>query len=476
MSLDTLETFPSGSERMGLAALSRSSLVYALGGLAYKGVALLTIPLLARVLSPGQLGLLDLAAVLASIAGLLAVVGTDQSIAFHESRAESEGEVWGSAMAIVACTAASLVAIGVLFQGALAQLLTGSAANGPIVAAAGVYGAVIALSTTALSAVRLRGAPSTYALASFLIVTAEMALAVAIALLLGGPVAIMVLGWAAGATAVALPVLVRHLPRLRPARPVTVRQLLAYGAPLVPAALAWLVGDVWIRATLAGEGDLDALGEYGIAYRIASALGLVVTGFGVAWYPYLYRSPSADVAARASQALGLLILTLSGLGIALIAFSPEIIAIVAGPRYVHAREAIGPLVGGMVALGAFILVAAVVGASGSTRRVATIAVIGATAQGLTATLLVPVSGLSGAGIASATGYAFAAAVLLGMEPGILGAGRRLATMVVLAAAVIGLLTAAATSGGTLVARIVVVVAFAAVAAAMGRWLSRGGAE
>ena len=470
MSLDTLETFPTESERMGLAALGRASLVYALGGLAYKGVALLTIPLLARVLSPSQLGLLDLAAVLASIVGLVAVLGSDQAVAFHEARTQSAGAVWGSAIAIVATVAVAVGIVGLLFQGALAGFLTGDAGNGPIIAAAGVYGAVIALSTIALSVVRLHGTPRAYATASFLIVTAEMALAVVIALLTKGAVALMVLGWAVGATIVAVPVLARHLPPLARPRASTIRRLVTYGAPLVPAAMVWLVGDAWIRATLAREGELSTLGEYGIAYRIASVLGLVVTGFGVAWYPYLYRSPPAEVASRAAQALGMLILVLAGLGVALTALSPEIISTVAGAGYAEARHAIGPLVGGMVALGGFILVGAVVGASGSTRRVAILAVVGAVVQGMAGAWLVPVYALAGAALASASGYVLAIVLLLGTEPSIVGAGTRIGTMVVVASAIVGLFAASAVSDMTLPVRMAVIVAFALLAAAVGRWL------
>lgn len=468
MSLDTLETFPTGSERMGLAALGRVSLVYALGGLAYKGVALLTIPLLARLLSPGQLGLLDLAAVLASIVGLVAVLGTDQAVAFHGAGTESSGGLWGSALTIVAFGGAAFAAGGVLLQAPLATILTGDAANGPIVAAAGLYGGVIALSATALNAVRLRGTPRAYAVASFLIVTAEMAVALAVVWLAGGPVAFMVLGWAVGATALLLPVLIRYLPRLQRPQMETIRHLVTYGAPLVPAAIAWLVGDAWIRGTLARELELTTLGEYGIAYRIASVLGLVVTGFGVAWYPYLYRSPAAEVVPRAAQALSVLLLVLAALGVALTAFSPEIIAIVAGEAYEDARHAIAPLVGGMVALGAFVLVGAVVGSTGSTRRIAVAAVLGAVVQVVASAPLVPALGLVGGAVASLVGYVFAACLLVATEVRVVSRQNIIATVSVLAAIVAGLIAASAVSGSSALVRAILAIGFALLAAVMAR--------
>lgn len=466
MSLDSLETFPAGAERIGLVALSRRSLVYALGGLAYKGVALLTIPILARLLSPAELGLLDLAAILATLVALLAVLGTDQAVAFHESRTESQGTLWGSALAISLVGGAGLMVAGILFRAPLAAVLTGDAANAPVVAAAAAYGGVVALSAFALNAVRLHGTPRAYAVASFMLVTAEMAAALAIAWLGAGPVALIVLGWAAGATVVLFPILMRFVPTLRRPRLATVRRLLVYGSPLVPAAIAWLVGDSWIRATLARNVELAALGEYGIAYRVASVLGLVVTGFGVAWYPYLYRSPPSQVVPRASEALSILILALAGLGVALTVLSPEIIAVIAGSEYANAGEAVALLVGGMIALGAFMLIGAVVGTSGSTRRIAFAGVFGAAIQVVAAQPLIAALGLAGAALASLAGYAVAALILGATELRLLAGRGGLKTGSAALVALAGLVASAGLSGSPLVVRLLLLTAYAALLAVM----------
>lgn len=411
------------AERLGFLALSGTSLVYALGGLAYKGVALLAIPVLARLLSPTELGLLDLAAVLASLLGLIAVLGTDQAVAYQEPRSRADEAVWGSALAVVVVAAVTLAAATMLFRIPIARALTGDSANAPIVVASAVYALLVALTSVGLNAVRLRGTPKAYALASFLLVSAEMALALAIAWVFEGHVALIVLGWAAGATLVLAPILIRYLPQIRRPRRATVSRLVSYGMPLVPMAIAWLVGDAIIRATLAREAELATLGAYGIAYRLASVLGLVVTGFGVAWYPYLFRSPPAEQLSRASDTLAVMVLVLAALGVAVTALSPELIAVVAGPAYADARHAVGPLAAGMVALGAFTLIGGLVGTSGSTRRIAVAAFLGVVVQVGTANLIVPSLGLSGAAIASLIGYVTAACVLVVGESRLL-AGRR----------------------------------------------------
>jgi O-antigen/teichoic acid export membrane protein len=407
------------SEPLSLIALGRRSLTYALGGLAYKGVALLALPILARLLSPAQLGLLDLAAVLAAVAGLVAVLGTDQGVAYLEPRAGSDSGLWGSVLVIVTVVGGVLAVVATMGSGTLAALLTGDAANAPVVVAAALYGWVMALTATAMNAIRLHGTPRTYAVASFMVVTAEMTAALTLAWVFDAPVSLMVLGWAGGALVVTVPRLLRFMPSFDRPKPSVIRRLVAFGAPLVPSAAAWLVGDAWIRAMLAQQGDLGALGEYGIAFRIASVLVLAVTGFGVAWHPYLYRSPAHTVGPRASSLLAVLVLVLGIGGAALTALAPEIIAVVAGPGYEHAREVVPAFSGGAVALGGFVLVSAVVGTRGSTRKIAGAALLGMLVQVAFAPMLIGSFGLAGAGLASFFGYAAAVVILLATERALL---------------------------------------------------------
>lgn len=409
-----VEVHPEVASPLTPQQLGRASLTYAFGGLAYKGVALLSVPILARLLSPAELGLLDLAAVVASIVGLTVAVGTDQSVAFHESRSPTldRMDLWSSALLLVASGGVVAVALGVLLAQPAAALLTGRSGEGSLIIAASLYGAVMAISAFALVVIRLRSSLRTYAAASFLIVVAEMVAALSVAWLVADPVPMMVLAWAGGSAAISIPLLVRHLPRLHRPRASTVRRLVTYGGPLVPATVAWLIGDAWIRASLARAGDLAALGEYGIAYRIASVLGLLVTGLGVAWYPYISRSPHGYVRERSGQALVVGTGTLGAVAVAIAILSPEVIGVVAGEAYAGARHAVGPLLGAMVVLGVFTLARGVIGTSGSTLKIAMAAGLGLATQVVVAYPLVESMGVAGAGVASLLGYAAAATLAL----------------------------------------------------------------
>src|SRR5688500_20303368 len=92
---------PSAAPTLGVRSLAGMSLVYALGGLAYKGVAVVTVPILARLLTPAELGLLDAAAIIAGLIGLAAGLGSEQAVAWRARRTTDWGSLWGMEVALV---------------------------------------------------------------------------------------------------------------------------------------------------------------------------------------------------------------------------------------------------------------------------------------------------------------------------------------------------------------------------------------
>lgn len=396
---------------LGLRALAGRSVVYALGGLAYKGIALVTVPLLARLLEPAQLGLLDAAAILASIVGLVAGLGGEQAVAYLEPRLRQDAKLWSTALALTITAGFALFALVAVLSQPIAALLTGDAANRGIVIAAGIYGIVIALTAAGLNAVRLRGTPPQYAVSSFAVVTAEMAVGLLIAWQVAERVQIMILGWAGASAVVTALVFARHLPALTRPDFGTAARLLRFGAPLVPAAIAWMAGDAAIRSAIARDAGLADLGAYGIAYRVSTGLGIFVTGFAIAWQPYLYRADPRSVRPRARRTAPALVIALGWGATIMTLFAHEIVAVVAGAEYTSATGAIGALAGGMIAFGLFMLLGALAGSTGRTLIVGLFALLGAVTQAAAATALIGPFGLAGAGCASALGYVVATVVL-----------------------------------------------------------------
>lgn len=457
----------------GLQGLARQSLVFALGGLAYKAVALLSVPVFARLLTPSQLGLLDLAGVIASVLAVIAGLGTENALArrvavdLHES-------VW-STTALVVGTGSVIAAIaGILLSTPLAVVLTGSDENGTVLIAASCYGASLALVTAALNMVRVRGHRPTFALLGFLIVLFEMLAALGAAILFNRAVALMLVGWTLASAVGILVVLLVERPPLRRPRLDTAEHLIRFGLPLVPAALAWIVGDLVVRAALAHGTGLASVGQFGIATRIVSVLALGVTGFGLAWHPYFYAADERDASDIARSAALRLTAVLGCAAILLSAAAPELVQFVAGDRYRAAGRIVPILGAGMVFYGLVTVAGAVAGRQYRTLFVAVGCVLGAVTQGVIATPAVALMGLSGAAVASTVGFAFSA-VFLGASLSLRPAGGRAGVSALLGATVIaaGLITQAALGTEAsvvlrLVAALAAVVTIAALVLVIGR--------
>lgn len=418
----------------GLGDVLRHALTFMTGSVAYKAVALLAIPILARLLTPAELGLLDLAAVVATIISLLAGVGLDTAIARFQPSV-SAGRLWTTAAAILAGAAAVSVLIGLGASGTLAIVLVGSASSTSLVAAAVVYGVALAAVGFALTFVRLTDRPGVFARYAFLIVVLQMAAAIAIATLVSQPIPAVVWGWT-GASIIGVGYLFwrERMPIGGVDQPLA-RGLIRFGAPLVPAAIVWIGADLGIRAVVANVARLDALGSYGIAARLVSILGLFVAAFGLAWHPYVFKLPRERVSAESRRAL---VQILGGMGVVAIAITmvaPEAVLFVAGPEYAQAGSAVPAMAAAMVALGVMTLVAGVVALERGTASVAVASGLGAAIQIGAAIVLVPVFGLAGAGLAIGVGYSVAMLVLL-ERTRFLMLGIRVGALVLIAAAIL----------------------------------------
>ncbi len=115
------------------------------------------------------------------------------------------------------------------------------------------------------------------------------------------------------------------------------RSMLAYGLPLVPAALAYFVMSYSGRYFLPRFVNLEALGLYGAAYRLASMMALLYVGFTAAWGPFAlgtYGQPQArQVFTRVFDYFSATSVV-AVVGISL--FAKELLTLYAGPAYAPA--------------------------------------------------------------------------------------------------------------------------------------------
>jgi O-antigen/teichoic acid export membrane protein len=182
--------------------------------------------------------------------------------------------------------------------------------------------------------------------------------------------------------------------------------MLRYGLPLIPAAVALWALALVDRLMLNKLGNLREVGEYAVANRISNVLFLGVTGFALAFGPYILSIYSEDrelERAVRAQTLRYLAIGLSFAGLALALFARELIA-VAAPAFNDAYKAVGLLVFAIVVFGISTVVMAGISYARRTEYMgATTVLAGAVNIGLNF-VLIPPYGIVGAAIANAVAY------------------------------------------------------------------------
>jgi O-antigen/teichoic acid export membrane protein len=404
---------PTEQEPGTIEVLARRSIAYLTGGVAGKALALVTLPLLARLLAPAQLGLLDVAAALAASIGTLALAGMDNALPRVLPNAESSPRLWSSGLAIVAVLGVVLALVVLAFRKLLATFLVHDPAAANLFAVSAIYGLATAAFLVSLTVLRLRARARLYPLATTGTLVLQMVGAVVLAAWLEDPLPAILLWWALVTAVASAAILASVFPRFSMPSMTSVRQLAGFGFPFVPAAIAWTLGDLAIRSAIS-QADLADLGAYSIAVRLVSVLALVISAFSLAWMPYVFSLRSgSDVDRAFAASIPALLGILGTIAVGLTALAPEAVSIMGGDRYVGAVVVIAPLSAGMIAFGLFVLLSGASGLNFQTADVAWISVVGAVVQGILGWVLIPVLGLVGSGIASFVGYAIAFLLLTG---------------------------------------------------------------
>jgi O-antigen/teichoic acid export membrane protein len=396
-----------------IVTLAKHTVVYGLSGVLLQAVGIVTLPIFARAFRPSEYGLLELAVVLSSVTATIVDLGFASAAQrsyydYPEANAEARRRVLFTTF-----TSSSVVAI--VAAGALVAargpvdrwLFNGAGAEALIVAVA----ASIPLANGASllrEAMRLRFRRWSYVAAS--VVAAVVSAAVAIVLVVGFDVGVkaVFLGASVGnALGVVYGLVVVHRDLGRRFSVPELRTMLAYGVPLVPAALAMWALALIDRVMLGKLTDLAEVGQYAVANRAATVLMLAVTAFALAFGPYIFSLYSQDreteKAVRAKALTYFAVVLLTG-AVALTLYAREAIEILA-PGFDRAYEAVGPLTLGVVAFGISSVVTSGISFARRTRYLPFISGAAALVNVGLNFALIPPFGMVGAAIAAAVAYA-----------------------------------------------------------------------
>jgi len=387
-------------------ALIRQLAIYGLGDAGVKALGFVTIPIYTRALGAADYGVLSLVGGLVSVLGVFGGLGLSSAVQrdFFALRERGQRLLVSTGFWAVLGLSCALAVFGVLLSQPFAWFLTGSVAAGGVVTLAVL--AIPGQQTTAYcqDMIRIDFKPWRFIALTFGYQACQIALSVAFVVVFHFGVAGIFLGMviagllatAVGAWAIRHHLTARFSPRL-------FRRFAAYSVPLMLGGLAFpvfLLVDRLLVGWITGAADV---GRLAVAASIAQIMALFSGAFGKAWNPMAWRLRHENAAYREIFAETLIyLMALFGLAaVAVSAFAPEIIRLLATPAFAAAAIAVPPLTLYMVFNVSVQITASGISISGRTRWLTLLFWVSVAVNGLLDLILIPPFGILGAAVATA---------------------------------------------------------------------------
>lgn len=405
-----------------LKRLLTTGAAYQAAEIVAKGLALVTLPLYTRHVSPAGYGAyqsLFTAVILFSILARLGVGEAFIRFYYEDHDPARRDRIARTATATVAWTTTVVAVAAVVFAGPLSELLLGFSSRhpDPLLIDCAVVG-VWAFTNIEMAYAQLRvdERKRAYVIASGSNVALTIAFTIALVvvadqgargLLLGnfGASAVVVLGlwWS-----------LRRRVSLR-IRGDDLAALLRFGLPTVPADASVYALQVADRFYLYRSDSPAAAGDYSIALQLATVVFVFVRGFQYAWPPLAYSIDRDEEAARLYALVGTYFVLGTGVVVAAVALLGRWAVRLMGHRYFGAHAALPWLALGWALYGVYQVMVVITGRARVTNRNVPAALGGLAVNIALLIWLVPASGaglgIAGAGIALCGAYVVMLAIL-----------------------------------------------------------------
>jgi O-antigen/teichoic acid export membrane protein len=397
--------------------LGGETVVYGLSGAIARFISIFLVPLYTRVFSPEDYGQI---AILSSFVGLMSaiiVLGLDSASGrWYYDTTDTALRMrvmssWFWSNLIFGSSACLLI---ILLARPLSGLMLGTTGSALLVIAATLTIPFTTFRNVAGNWMRYQRKAWLTTIFNTLTSLATIALVVVFVLLLrrgvaGLFIAQIVAGLLTGIAAVLILkswILPRYV-----SRPV-LREMLVYGLPLVPAALASWVTASADRFILKGYVSTAEIGIYAIAASLASGVALITTGFQYAWGPFAFSILHEPEAGRVySKVLSVYSLAGCFIATAVSLFAPQLLYLLTTPKYYAAASSVSWLAFGNLAIGAIYIVAIGANAAKKSTPVAASIFIGAAVNTAINFAIIPFMGRDGAAFSTFAAYAVVTAFL-----------------------------------------------------------------
>jgi O-antigen/teichoic acid export membrane protein len=396
-----------------LRQLARDIVIYGSGDVLLRATAFITMPIYTRIFALDDYGALSFVLTATSLLNSFLILGGDSAYArfYFDAKTDHERQLITSSWFIfIAIWSGTLVALCLPFVGRFSQWSFNSTQHGVLFTLA-----LLAAPLTIINVLCGQILRNQFRAQLFTVLNVVATL-LTIGLSLFG-VVVLNLGLAgvlAGTLAAAALLLPIRLWTVRAMlRPVfsgkVVRGMLAFGLPIVPAALAIWAFSSSDRLVLAKFSTLDQLGIFAVAASLTSVLGLLNGAVGQAWSPHafqVYTEQPEEAPAFYGRILTYILVGFGLASVGITAFARELLTVVATPEFYPAAAAVGPLALGFMASASIQITAVGISLSKQTKYLALFTWIAALVNVGLNLLLVPRWGVMGSSWATAMTYLF----------------------------------------------------------------------
>lgn len=436
-----------------LRRLARTGSAYTASSVLAKLIALFTLPIYTKYISPAGFGQVEVIASTVIVLSILFRLGAIEAFlrfyflsTEHDPRKVVQTAFWG-----LLVTSSLGVALCLPLSAPISDALLRGAPGAQTLVEIGVIWFWFATFYELLLALfRVEERAGAYALATSanVVITVGLTLWLVIGRDMGAEG--LVLGNAVGTAIIVTILFAVHIAAGRIARPglPLVGEMLRFGVPTVPAeislyALNWVDRILLVNIPSSRTAGLAAAGVYSIAYKLAQGVTIFVRAFQLAWPPLAYSIRSdAEAKVVYGRVLTYYLLVTGGVLTALsLLAGPLVRLLTSQPGFWDAERALPLVATGVVLYGAYLVLVSAVTRTGRTGSLFPVAAAGLVANVVVGLLLIPAHGIVGAGIALIAAYL----VLLGLmyvrarqALGLIVEWRRVAQIVAVAVLVAGL--------------------------------------
>jgi len=386
--------------------LAKDSFIYSIGGLTGQFLGIFLVPIYTRIFSSNQYGIIDLISTVTAFITLFLVLGTDSAVArfYIDSDDDRDKKLTAStALYFKLLSVPLVILVLILYSHELSLLIFKDESYSKYLIIALLSIPFAMCHSFFLYMLRWMFQTVRYAVLSVGLVLASASLTIYLVVFLGK--GIIGIYWANLITYAIFSLIGFWLTRENYTLTFSferLKELLAFGIPLVPAAIAFYLMTYSDRYFLIYFTDLKEVGLYSIGNKVASLLGLVTMGFAMAWGPLVYDTYREEDSKRTySKVFDYFSIATAFIVLILSVFSRELLTIFTTEEYIAAYIVVPFLVTSLAVYTAGDYILAIgLGIAKKTIHRGRIGVIAAVVNIFLNSLLIPFYGMVGAAIAT----------------------------------------------------------------------------